>query len=181
MRNQLKLFKKHKSDYGGELQNYRRGRQGPRPISTKHSMHLVMRSTKATQNWSMRKPRHKAKIKNILNKFAKKFGVELLDGANVGNHLHLEIRLSNRNTYKPFIRAITAAIAMAITGASRWNQKKIKFWDHRPFSRIAETWREVFNLRQYIRINRFEGIGFGREEARLLVSGKSEPPKSKFS
>lgn len=176
MKNQLKFFKKHRSDYGGDLQTTRKGRQGPRPISTKHSMHLVIRSTKATKTWSMRQPHHKAKIKAILNKFAKRFGVLLISEANVGNHLHLEIRLSNRHTYKPFVRAVTAAIAMAITGASRWNPKKIKFWDHRPFTRIAETWKEVLNLRDYIKLNQFEGRGFKRAEARLLVQGKSEPP-----
>lgn len=181
MRNQLKFFKTHKSDYGGELQKVRKGRQGPRPISTKHSMHLVLRSTKAIKSWSMRQPHNKARIKAILNKFAKKFGVILISGANVGNHLHLEIRLTNRQTYKPFIRAITSAIAMAVTGASRWTPKKIKFWDQRPFTRIAETWREVLNLREYIRINQLEGRGINREQARLLISGKAEPPKKKFS
>jgi hypothetical protein len=172
MRNQLKLFKKHRSDFGGELQKRRRGRQGSRPISAKHSMHLVLRSTKAIGNWSMLLPKHKAKIKGILNKFAKKYGVVLVSGANVGNHLHLEIRLTNRLTYKPFIRAITAAIAMAITGSSRWTPVREKFWDHRPFSRIAETWREILNLRDYIKINQFEGKGIGREFARLISGGK---------
>ncbi|OQW47283.1 MAG: hypothetical protein A4S09_15935 [Proteobacteria bacterium SG_bin7] len=128
----------------------------------------------------MREPHHRAKIKNILQKFAKKFGVILISGANVGNHLHLEIRIANRQTYRPFIRAVTAAIAMAITGTSRWNPKKIKFWDHRPFSRIAETWKEVLNLRDYIRINQLEGRGIHREEARVVITRKTEPPGKKF-
>ncbi len=170
MKNQLKLFKKHKTDYGGELQKSRKGRQGPRPISTKHSMHLIVRSTKAIKSWSMLLPQHKSKIKKILNKFATKYGVIVISEANVGNHLHLEIRLSNRQTYKPFIRAVTSAIAMAITGASRWNPKHIKFWDHRPFTRIAETWREVFNLRAYIQINKYEGLGYTRQTAKYFMS-----------
>jgi REP element-mobilizing transposase RayT len=169
LRNQLKFLKKNRTDYGGSLQTRRKGRQGSRPISTKWSMHLVLRSTKATKKWSMLLPRNKARIKAILNKFAKKYGVVLISGANVGNHLHLEIRLTNRHTYKPFIRAITAAIAMAITGGSRWNKLEIKFWDHRPFSRIVETWREVLSLRDYIKINQFEGKGITRSEARLKL------------
>ena len=93
--------------------------------------------------------------------------------ANVGNHLHFHIKLSNRYTYRPFIRAITAAIAMAITGCSRW--KKIKelsgegFWDYRPFTRIVQSYRAFLNLRDYVHINHLECFGYARKDATFIV------------
>lgn len=74
-------------------------------------MHLVLRSTKASGPLSFRK--HIAKIEKIVEKFSHKYHVKVLSSANVGNHLHIHIQLLYREGYRPFIRAITAAIAMA--------------------------------------------------------------------
>ena len=127
---QAKFFKNMKTSYGGSLRNTRKGREGPRPLSTRDSMHLVLRSSKAKGNWSLRRSRKK--IDAILDKFSSKYAVNIISQANVGNHLHLHLRLRRRRLYNPFIRAITAAIAMAATGASRWKPLKTKFWitDH---------------------------------------------------
>jgi len=121
---QKNLFKKSTDRYGGSLLNTRKGRSHGRPISTKHSMHFVLRSTKAKGAWSFR--RHRKSIAEILSRFAIKNGVKIESFANVGNHLHLHIKLSNRYTYKPFIRAITAAIMMKVTGTSRWAQYEMQ-------------------------------------------------------
>ncbi len=117
---QQDFFKKDRSDYGGDLYKTRKGRSHGRPLSTKSSMHLVLRSSQAVGPMSFR--RHDAKIKCILKKFSEKYGIRILSMANVGNHLHLQIKLSNRQTYKPFIRAITSAIMMAVTGVNRWTK-----------------------------------------------------------
>src|SRR5262245_22435472 len=109
---QLKLLGSENSAYGGELLKTRKGRSRGRPLAVKNSMHLVMRSSKAKGDWSFKRAVNKRKIEAIINKFAIRFAVKILSIANVGNHLHLEIQLTNRFTFKPFIRAITAAIAM---------------------------------------------------------------------
>jgi hypothetical protein len=67
--------------------------------------------------------------------------------------LHLHIQLTKRWSYRPFIRAVTSAIAMAITGASRWKRIKIKFKD-------------------YLAINQLEGIGVGRIDARFIIESR---------
>jgi REP element-mobilizing transposase RayT len=164
---QRELFKKEEKIYGGELRKKRKGRLGPRPLAVKSTMHLILRSSKAVGPWSFRK--HHRKINAIVDKFATKYGVKIISLANVGNHLHLHIKLSNRFTYKAFIRAITAAIAMAVTGASRWNKLKEKFWDYRPFTRVVIGLRAFLNMRDYIRINQMEGQGYDRAHARLVV------------
>ena len=176
---QLDLLKKQSKAHGGILRNKRSGR-GQRPISTKYSMHLVLRSSLATGPWSFKAHNNDQKIKNIVKKFATKYGVKVISLANVGNHLHFHIQLMNRHTYKAFIRALTSAIAMAITGLSRWNkdvlssktnkvgQKAKKFWDYRPYTSVITAFKQLMNLKDYIKINQIEGFGFTKQEARWI-------------
>jgi REP element-mobilizing transposase RayT len=167
---QTKLLKNQKSAYGGELLKTRKGRAHGRPLDTRNSMHLVLRSSKASGEWSFRFRNNPTKIKSIVSKFAEKYGVKVLSLANVGNHLHFQIKLSNRHAYKPFIRAITASIAMAVTNASRWNPSKEKFWDYRPFTRVIQSFKAFLNLRDYIQINQLEGFGHKRDQARMILT-----------
>ena len=170
---QMNLLKQEPKAYGGELMKTRKGRAHPRPLSTRDTMHLVLRSSKARGEWSFRQPSHAKKIRELTTKFSGKYGVKILSAANVGNHLHFHIRLLNRLTYRPFIRALTAAIAMAVTGASRWNpmkrSAKDRFWDYRPFTRVVQSRRGWLTLRDYIHINELEGCGYRRDTARLIV------------
>ncbi len=177
MHKQIPLLKKEKSEYGGELLKTRGGRKGPRPLSTDYSMHLVLRSSLAKGNWSFKNPRNEREIKKIIKKFSLKNGVKIISYAIVGNHIHLQIKLSNRYTYNRFIRAIAAAIMMAVTGVCRWRPSKEKFWDLRPFSRIVESLRAVRNLENYIYLNRIEAAGFSRSEAREILrrEGRARP------
>ena len=178
---QTSFLRPEKSDYGGSLLKTRYGRSRPRPLDTRNTMHLILRSTKARGVWSFRTVQNERKIKAILKRFSERHGVRIQSFANVGNHLHLQIKLSNRYRYQPFICAVTAAIAMAVSGASRRSPMKRdmkrgksgvkeRFWDLRPFTRIVTSLRAVLNLRDYIRINGLEGQGFHREEARWMIA-----------
>lgn len=178
---QLAMLKRQKSAYGGELRNTREGRSKARPLSTRQSMHLVLRSTKAKGNWSFRHSQNRKRVTAIIMRFSRAYGVRVLSFANVGNHLHLHIKLGSRFTYARFIRAVTGAIAQTVTGRTRWNTETgkpaaivkqattQKFWDYRPFSRIVESWRAVLNLRDYVRINQLEGDGANRQAARSWI------------
>lgn len=164
---QLKLFKAQEKAYGGGLQTKRKGRSGPRPLATKNSMHLVLRSSRAKGAWRFQANRNK--WKPILRKFAAKYGVRILSQADPGNHIHLHIQLTNRHTYKPFIRAVTAAIAMAVTGVSRWKKIDFRFWDRRPVSRVVIGRRGHLTVSDYVRVNELESQGYGRTVARQGV------------
>ncbi len=170
---QLNLLAKQPMGYGGELLKTRKGRQHGRPLDTKNTMHLVLRSTKAVGEWSFRKKNNYKAINQIIAKFSKKYGVKIISLANVGNHLHFHIKLATRHTYRQFIRAITAAIAMAVTQASRWQTlKKLgikKFWDYRPYTTVVKACRQYLNLKDYIKINQYEGQGYSRQTARYFV------------
>lgn len=173
---QIQLLKKEKSDFGGDLSTTRKGRSRPRPISVRHSMHLVLRSTQAVGSMSFK--RHNRKIRKILGRFAEKHAVQILSQVNVGNHLHLQIKLFKRQSYKPFIRAVTSAIMMAVTGVSRWSQSKSKqrFWDRRPFTRICSSFVEIRRLKAYFQVNFFESMGYSRKEAHFLVAWEANSP-----
>jgi hypothetical protein len=175
---QLNLLAKQPNAYGGVLQKKRKGRSGPRPLATKATMHLVLRSTQARGEWSFRK--HQRKLDELVKSFCGKYHVKLLSYANVGNHLHFHIKLFRIHLYRPFIRGLTAAIAMAVRGLNRWTRNglirqhglekiKKKFWDYRPYTRIVQSFRAFLNLRDYIQINRYEGCGIDRWEAREFV------------
>lgn len=156
-----------KSEHGGVCKNPQKRR---RPLGTKSSMHLTLRSSKAVKDWSFRK--HEKAIDDILRSFAKKYHVEIFSMANVGNHIHMHLRFFDRATYRAFIRAITAAIMIKITKLSRWNKPKkgFQFWDQRPYSRLITSWTDYLNVHKYIRINQWEGQrNLTRERARLWV------------
>lgn len=169
---QLSLIKAPGLSYGGILSRTRKGRQEPRPLATKESIHLVLRSSQATGDWSFRHPKNKRAVLAIVEKFAKKYAVHIISFANVGNHLHIHLRLAKRQGYKPFIRAITGAIAMAVSGFSRWKprQTKLKFWDYRPFTRVVRGFQAFLKLRDYIQINFWESQGLDRQEAQARVA-----------
>lgn len=167
---QQKLFPPDPTSYGGTLLRTRQGRAGPRPLGTRTTMHLVLRASRARGTKSFRQPKHAATVQRLSRKFAQRYGVQILKLANVGNHLHFHIRLSSRHTYRPFIRALTAAIAMSVAGTSRWKRATEKFWDYRPFTRILEPGRRAFlRLRDYLEINDLEGDGMSRANAEVQV------------
>ncbi len=171
---QLNFLPTQSKAYGGELLKTRKGRAHGRPLDTRNSMHLVLRSTKAKGPWSFKIPHNEIKIKQIVNKFAPRHGIKILSLAIVGNHLHFHIKIANRFGYFAFIRAITAAIAMTISGKSRWQRElKEKFWDYRPFTRIVLGFKAFLTLKDYIFINQLEGLGHSRLVARQILKWRA--------
>lgn len=125
---------------------------------------------------------HAKAIERILKKFAERYAIRLISVANVGNHLHIHLKLAIRRFYLPFIKAITSAIAMSVTKCSRVNRLRnqgIKhFWDYRPHSRFVVGLRDWLGLTDYIEINKLEGLGYGRVAAQAFVWMSRERWKS---
>ena len=167
------MNQKYPLQYGGILRNKAKNR-GARPLSSKDTLHLVMRSSQAKKDYSFRNPKHFAKLGLLIQNFSKTKGVQILSLANVGNHLHLQIKITNRTLYKAWIRGLSSAIAMLIAGqkglADLKKQNK-KFWDYRPFTRVVRSFRAFLNLKDYIEINQLEGVGVNRIQATILIKG----------
>ncbi len=164
-------LKRNPTAHGSSFRNFRQGR-GARPLSTNQTMHMILRSSKAKGEWAFSTHINEQYVDYYVSKFARKYGVRILSLVNVHNHLHFHIQLTNRLHYKHFIRALTAALAMAITKKSRWNKLKEKFWDYRPFTRIIANERQRLSLRDYLAINELEGRGIPKDVARVLWKWK---------
>lgn len=99
----------------------------------------------------------------------------MLSLANVGTHLHFHIKLLNRQGYYKFIRAVTGAIAMTVSGRNRWTVSSQalmasgKFWDYRPFTRVVVGFRDFIGIRDCLEINQIEGLGVSRLQARMIL------------
>lgn len=168
---QTSFLKSAPGAYGGTLMKSRKGRARPRPLSTRETMHLVLRSTQARGDWSFALPRHRVKIRALSDRFGRRYGVRVLSLANVGNHLHFHVQLGNRQLYRPFIRALTGAIALSVTGSGRGRPlPKGRFWDYRPFTRVIQGFRALLGIRDYLEINRLEGLGVPRAKARIWIA-----------
>ncbi len=163
MKSQLffKGFNSPKTYFGGSLLMGKR--KSLRPISSKHALHLILKSSRAKGSQSFLT--HQKQIKYQLDTQAKKFGVRIYQYSNVGNHLHLLIRIHSRREYKKFIRAISSLIQGIVTKTLGANQKledqksKEIFWDFRPFSRIVSWGRDFRNAAQYVIKNTLEAMG----------------------
>ncbi|HEX4924580.1 MAG TPA: transposase [Bdellovibrionales bacterium] len=189
-------MKKSPASYGGDLLKTRRGRAHGRPLSTQNTMHLVLRSSLANRQWSFRRRANDRQVRAIIARFAARYGVTIKRLTNAGNHLHLHLKLTKRQTYKAFIKAVTGAIAMAITGASRWKTLKqaiaetyfkgelrdlyrkgvLRFWDRRPFTRIVYGFQGLSSMRDYLNLNELEMTGYTRAQARAIIASSSTGP-----
>ena len=129
-----------------------------RPISTKRTMHVVLRSSMAKGSLSFFKI--DKRIRGVISHQGKKHGVKVYRQANGGNHLHLIVLPRSRIAFKGFIRAISGIIARFALGAERGRAMNLKFWDKRPFTRIVEWGREFRTVTDYLLQNTLEALGF---------------------
>lgn len=169
--------------YGGELQKSRLGRFCARPVWAGYLMHLIFKSTQASGERGFRVPKNYQKIGQLIESFGEKHEVKVHDYAIHHNHVHLSVTPASRKAYTRYIRALTSAIAICVGKVSRWDAKKDKrFFDYRPFTRIAVNEREEITIFDYLVINKLEAAGFSRAEARRFFReeyGKiKRPPRS---
>ena len=163
-----KAHGKRPDKFGGAKRTTRASRKA-RPISTTKSMHLVLKSLKAVGAWSFLTPANKKLIKELLTKYASYFGVQILSYANVGNHLHIHLKARSHLGFKSFVRAFTGTLALKITGASKINKLKEKFWTQVPYTRFVHGLIDHLRLKDYFEINEIEGFGLPRAKAEYFV------------
>jgi REP element-mobilizing transposase RayT len=130
-------------------------RKTVRPLATKKWIHLVLKSDKATGRYSMLAKKNSKWIDQLLKTKAKKFGVELKEVVNMGNHIHFQLRISSRRSFQAFLRSITNLIARHVTGA-RKGKKFGRFWQGLAFTRVLTSAFEVTRLQNYFIGNRIE-------------------------
>lgn len=152
---QGKDFKSVECFGGAVLKGNARSR---RPLDTKLPLHLVLRAD-IQKSLSMRNPRSFAVVNRLVSGLCAKYGIRLYQYANVGNHLHLLLRVPNRRLWARFIRELTGRIAQVVQGL-RGRQKGTQFWLFKPFTRVIKGWGRAFkSIKDYVMYNDWEGDG----------------------
>lgn len=185
---QLNLFKKDLRFHGGSLLHGRR--KSVRPLTTKESIHVVLRSSWGYGGNSFLLNHNRKNIERIILRTAKKYLIKVYRQVIVSNHLHLIIKIPSRKNYRTFIRVLSSLIASHVmkmqsfkmfqkllrknagdpptqTNQRRYQQaqqetqgKGQAFWQFRPFTRILFWGRDFKNSCQYLLKNTLEALGF---------------------
>jgi REP element-mobilizing transposase RayT len=148
--------------HGGE---HSRGRRKTyRPIDPKQALHVVLRSSLARGERSLLHPKHCDHVHDFTKRVAHRWGVRIYRYANVGNHIHLLIKVPSRAAWQRFLRELAGGIALIVTGAKKGdslakNDGKRGFWDHLAFTRIVNFGRDFAGVGRYLIKNVFEGAG----------------------
>jgi REP element-mobilizing transposase RayT len=151
--------------HGGELSIGKR--KTARPFDPKQALHVVLRSSQARGKLSMLHPDHCNAIGDLLERLKTRWNIQIYRYANVGNHIHLLIRAKTRKAWQGFIRELSGAIAMMVTGAKKGHPSRRPaaktsfrgFWDHLVFTRIVRFGRDFQNAARYVSINFWESHG----------------------
>ena len=143
------FLKDYKKEFGGSLLEGKR--KTKRLISTKHPLHLILKST----HKNIFNPGNLS-LEKLVRAQADKFGIQVYDLALNWSHIHCLLRIRKRADYIKFIRSLTAVLAMKIR-QSRPDFKVI--FDLRPFTRILSWGRDFKRGLEYQILNQMEAMG----------------------
>ncbi len=152
-----------RNEFGGSL--LKGNPKTKRPLDSKLPIHVVLRASRS----GMRLPKTVGIVSEILKEASRKYGVTVYRFANVGNHLHLLIKVSRIQMWAPYIRELCGRIAQQVRAVIGLAAEE-RFWLFRPFTRIVRGWQKAFkSVCDYVYLNRLEAEGFiSRKETRTL-------------
>lgn len=137
--------------FGGSLQQKGK-RKTARTLNPKLLVHLILRSESHTLF------RNLMWMEFYLEKFSHKFNIKIYRKAVCSNHIHVLIKIPNREQYNKFIRALSGAIA-----------KKLKIkWTAIPYTRIITWGSEFKSVQSYVSQNILEAFGAIKYQKRNL-------------
>lgn len=174
----------HRFCHGGVLRKQRAGR-GQRPLSSKESLHLVLKVRREKlRSESLRTPANFQLIHEIIRRYSQKFFVQIEQISIQGDHLHVLIRTKRRSHFHHFFRVTAGQIAQRfqnegrlknqVTGtsstaakaaanrkyaSSQTKVKGTKLWKYRPYSRFVRGRKAYQTVRNYIQLNEQEAKG----------------------
>jgi putative transposase len=155
---QRSFFKSNKFQYqhGGELRRKRAGR-GKRPLSTKDALHVVFKMNREAHRPGLRNYKSYALSMRVIDRYAKRFFIKVIQISIQGNHIHALIRAHKRSLFHHFFRVVAGQIAQGlgrhVADTPKDAQKKVTFWKYRPFSRVVKSWTAEKTVRNYIQLN----------------------------
>lgn len=155
------FLKDYKKEFGGSLLTGRR--KSKRPLSTKHPIHLILKSCEK----SIFNPNNRS-LEKLLKSQAQKFNIKIYDLALNWSHIHMAIRIKSREDYIGFIRSLTSILAQRIRAA---RPELTTIFTLRSFTRILRWGRDFKTVLNYQILNQLESFG--------LVNRKKKKPISK--
>ena len=169
---ELKLVTVH----GGEYSVGKR--KTARPFSSKKPIHMTMRSSWASGEYSLRRPEHQKFIRELVEELSEKWHVKVYELSINSNHLHFLIRGKTRLGFQNFLRVLAGQVASFVTRAKKGIALKKRFWDLPAFTRLLE-WRKSFQtVKRYILQNILEAAGIIPYQNRTHA-GASAPGSSR--
>ncbi len=163
MESDFEASKKSKIGHGGSLLEGKR--KGRRALSTKHAIHLVLKSNlKGVFSPGNRR------LEQLIQNTAERFHIRVYSTALNWSHMHFVIKIKDRKNYNAFVRVLTSALAIKIR---KYKNFAGKVFTLRPFTRILNWGRDFKNVLSYLEINQLESSGF------LIRSKKTKKVKKK--
>jgi REP element-mobilizing transposase RayT len=148
-----KIFNKPKDVFGGSLLTS--NPKGKRPLHSKLPILLTLRAERSC----LRKPGAFHVVNQLVRATAKRHGIRIYKYANVGNHLHILIKIPHVHRWAAFIRELTGRIAQALLARIDL-PKNLRFWKFRPHTRIVRGWQKAYTTaKEYIYLNQLEADG----------------------
>jgi REP element-mobilizing transposase RayT len=138
---QISFLPKQKLESGG-ASNKKGKRKTERILDSRRPMHLVLKSKHPV---SLFKNKHK--LREVLHKQAKTFGVKIYSHSIQQDHWHLVVKITNRFLYRGFIRSLTG-ITARLLGKGLWRLC--------PYSRIVSWGRDFLTVLDYLLLNECE-------------------------
>lgn len=178
MKKQKSFFKASRKEHGGVLAVGKR--RAKRPLATKNSIHITMRSDLAKCQRSLMK--HKNLIRKVVLKASKRFEIKVYRYAICGNHLHFLIKGSYKSDIQNFFRVVAGHIAQGVLKLyplthdelrkTQWGgvhaaqiipkkpclKNQRKFWALLLYSRIITWGKEFQTVSKYILQNTLEAL-----------------------
>lgn len=112
--------------------------------------------------------RHRNRVFITVHSAADRYRVRVHRFENVGNHLHLLISTPSREAFQNFLRTMSGAIAMFVTGAKKGQGLKKRFWDLLAWSRVVNWGRDFQVVKTYFFKNALESLGIPRGSYQLI-------------
>jgi REP element-mobilizing transposase RayT len=144
MARQMSFFEPAEREFGGAL-SVKGKRKTARVLDTRKPLHFVLKANKSKNLYT-----HRILLRKLLFQYAKRFGVKVYKESVQKDHLHFCIKITNRQLYRSFIRALTGVISQKL-GKGLWILK--------PYSRVLTWGREFLNTLDYILLNDCEVSG----------------------
>lgn len=150
---QLSFFKNQSNSFGGSLLAGKR--KSKRPLSTKHPLHLILKSELA--KGPLRFTAHRSTLEKVFSKLSKRYGIKIHDLAVNFDHIHTVISFRNISSYKSWIRHLTSEIVKEIS--LRTKLVLTNFFTHRPYTRVVAWGKDLCGVLEYLVLNKMEVFG----------------------